>query len=172
MQKLQWTEPPAFRRAIDQREAANRPWQPHLRAAGVFVAFLALRGFVQLTRPQANSISWPLSIGLAVVLAVFAAYLLPWVIARLPNSTVIISEKGINRNTIGTSAKIRFWSWQRIGRGVIATESVAGNTYRVLRISGVDGNEIGVFGLREQPTTDAVRNAFAENAKPIELQTG
>ena len=133
MEPLLWHEPAKYRRAkFRQREKYN-PMESVRFAAFAFVVILALRGLAGMRpAPDAHPPGWLPTVGVALGVAVFVAYILPRLESLLANSIVILSEKGVNNNSVWGGATIRFWPWEKVDYCYVWTEQLYDRSYPVL----------------------------------------
>lgn len=86
--------------------------------------------------------------------AVFA-FFAPWLKAVLPCSVVIISDKGVNNNTVfGRLVRIEFFPWSHISRVIVATVVFEDRAYPVIALYSHDGQHLVTLGLKKSPTLD------------------
>jgi hypothetical protein len=167
LKKLQWHEPAAYRRAIARRETRERPWAATRYAAFVFFVLTGLRAIIGWTRPNPNLLGWPWSLAVAAAAAYFFAFLFPWLITLLPNSIVILSEKGVNNNVIGHGVTVRFWSWDKIEYATETQVELDGHVYRTLVLHDANGRVLETFGLRDKPALDEISQFLNEQGKSL-----
>ena len=140
MPQLLWHEPREYRRAKYNQLEKHNPWQSVRFACFTFLAILGFR-FLAGLRPErgAHPPEWLLSIAMAFSIAIFIAYILPRMVGVMANSIVILSEKGVNNNSVWGGVTIRFWQWSRVAFCYIWTEHVNNKPYPVLSFCDPQG---------------------------------
>lgn len=160
MSTLAWDEPRNYRRNQNSREMRVFSVET-LKTIGVVAGCLiGLRFLVGLNpRPSGVPVSWPNTILLAFVVALIAAVVAPWLIARIGMSRVILSEKGINHNVMrGIGWQINFYPWSSVS-GVQMSEEEG---QPVLRIGLKSGSTL-LVALANQPSTSEVQAYIARH---------
>lgn len=156
--QLQWQEPRAFRRAEYRERQKQNPWDAPKTAAVSFAIILALRGFVGLTRPNANLLGWgPITL-LALAVGFVVAYVLPFALGYLAVSLVILSEKGVNNNIVGHGATIYFWPWDQIGHCSFDQKTTGGRSFACLFLHDHQGEVIEALALPEKPPREEIQS--------------
>ena len=141
MNPLLWHEPAGYRRAKYTQMEALDPLRSVKFALLAFVCILGCRWLGGLhPAPDMHPPGWSLSTAMAFGIALFLAYVLPRFIGLFANSIVILSEKGVNNNTVAYGAHIRFWPWSEIAFCYVWTEALNNDRYPVL--SFCDGRSI------------------------------
>ena len=140
MSQLLWREPRAYRRAKYNQLEKLDPWWSISFALFTFLTLIGFR-FLAGLRPErgAHPPEWSLSIAMAFLLALFIAYVLPRLVGLMANSLVILSEKGVNHNSVWGGVTIRFWQWSRVAFCYIWTERINHDTYPVLSFCDEQG---------------------------------
>jgi hypothetical protein len=165
--QLKWHEPRAYRRALFRESERRNPWDASKFAAGAFALILGLRVMAGLGRANPNLPGWLPTVGIALAVAVFAAFVLPWLISLVSISLVILSEKGINNNIIGRGATIYFWPWDRVACCSTSVTSVGGRSYRTFSLHDDQGDVLATFGLPETPTAEEIRDYLQRHGKEL-----
>ena len=168
MKDLQWHEPAAYRRAIFYENEKQDPLSSLKFAGAAFGFMLGLR-FLAGTGPDAHPPPWwPHSVGVALAVAIFAAYGLPGLMSLLPGSIVILSDKGVNSNKIaGRGWIIRFWPWDEIAYGSLTTDTAGGKVYQVLCLHGADNHVLATLALSPRATMHQIQPYFSANGKSL-----
>ena len=143
----------------------ENPWESTKFAGVAFVVILAL--CYMMESGKANLPSWPKTVAIASLFAVFTAYVLPWLILRLPNSIVILSAKGVNNNVIGRGSRITFWPWSDIVFFSTSVETCDDRPVETITLHGQDGQSLANFGLSGKPTLDEVSQFLQGFGKPL-----
>jgi hypothetical protein len=137
--RLSWNPPKAFKLALFREDRRGRSFDPvpYLIALGLSVLMIG----ASIYRGKAYvGDSWPLMIGLALVMPLGFMYLLVWLSLR-GGDTVIVSEHGINHNGIvGATIVIRFWPWHRFVSCKLETIDVDGEHFDSLVAELNDGS--------------------------------
>lgn len=167
MERLQWNEPASYRRAVARQRERQIPWESIKGAAFLFFVCIAARGSAEMGRPNPNLVGWGTTLVLAATVALLVAFGLPRLLLLLPNSIVILSDKGINNNIIGHGASLRFWPWSEISSCEISTVTLAGRQYRTLTAHDTNGREIASFGLKARPTTEELKQLLTRYEKHV-----
>ena len=171
MKELQWHEPTAYRRAIYFENERHDPLNSLKFAGTTFLLFLGFRLLVG-TGSQGKQPPpwWPHTIAAAAAVAIFVAYVLPALMSVLPGSSIVLlSDKGVNNNKMaGRGWVIRFWSWDEIAYGVIATDTAGGKAYPVMSLHAVDGSVLVTLALPASPPAHEVWQYFAAHGKVLE----
>ena len=140
MPQLLWHEPPGYRRAKYNQLEKLDPWKSVRFAVFAFLTILGMRYWAGFSpEPGKHPPEWPLSIAMAFSVALFVAYILPRLVGLLANSIVILSEKGVNNNTVWGGVTIRFWQWNSVAFCYIWTESINNRNYPVLSFCDSQG---------------------------------
>lgn len=170
---LQWTEPPAYRRAVAWAADRKHAWKALYPVTAIFVGILAVRGLVEFFHwtggNYPNRPGWLPSAGIALAGAIAFGLVLPRLLLYLPNSNVILSEKGINNNVVGRGTRVTFWSWDKIGYGRVEFVDANGMEYPVLTVYAVDHAIVATLGLRAQPTPSEIAAFFRRHGKELDV---
>ncbi len=147
MKELRWHEPASYRRAKYFEQERQDPFRS-LRFAGfALLVILGIR-FTAVTGPDSHPPGWPQSIALAVGLALVFAYGLPAMIAHLPASIVILSDKGVNNNVLtGLMWRIRFWAWDKISHYSMHPVAVGGHNFDIIALHGANDEMLVTLAL-------------------------
>jgi hypothetical protein len=168
--RLQWTEPAAYKRERHRKAAAGRPpdYVPWLIALGLTA--LMIGASVYRREPYVAG-SWPLTVLLAIAIPFGLMLFLRWTTSAF-GDTVILSEKGINRNGFeGAAAVVRFWPWDRIARCTIHTVEAEGKPLRLLFAhTGADRSGHG-FAIAPAMDPEAVVRTVEANGKACEVES-
>jgi hypothetical protein len=158
---LQWREPGAFKRAVQQAGGADR------KALGPALLVVGLVLVLRAISPQReNSLSWPLMV-LVALGAGLAVYGLWWFTAWTP-SEILVSEKGINRNGYtGGRLQVEFWSWDRIASASLERLHVGQQSFPALVLHGANGGVLGSIGLSASVSEAAIRDALRRHGKDV-----
>ena len=126
--QVQWAEPRAYRRAMEKRGPQPHPTQSLLFAGVTFLVILLLRALFGLRpEPGANPPGWAMSVAVAAAIALMLAFGMPLLAKLVSRNIVIVSDKGVNCNTIwGSGIRLRFWGWDRVSYCVSWTSTVEG----------------------------------------------
>ena len=173
MKDLLWHEPAKYRRAkYNQMEKAN-PLKSLQFAGLAFVIIMALRGLAGMSpRPDRHPPDWGISAAIALGVAVFAAYLLPRFVGLFANSIVILSDKGVNNNSVHGGATVRFWPWDKIAFCYAWTEQLNGEAYRVLSFCDRNSVVLTTLCLDKPERMREVEAALAANRIPMQYENG
>jgi hypothetical protein len=149
------------------RLASSKPTSLWVQAGiilGLGVACVALRAII----PQGNR-PWPywavFLLGLWLgVMGLFVRYMV-----TLVPTVVIVSRKGINRNSFaaGPGLHVVFWSWDTVGSGRVESATVGGRRIRVLTLYSFNQEEIGAVGLPLTVSLDALAAEFRARGKSL-----
>ena len=141
MNQLLWHEPAKYCRAKYSQMEALAPLRSVKFALFTFFFILGCRWLGGLhPAPDMHPPGWSISTAMAFGIALFVAYILPRIIGLFANSIVILSEKGVNNNTVGLGMRVRFWPWNEIAFCYVWTEALDGDQYSVLSLC--DGSSI------------------------------
>ena len=133
MNQLLWHEPARYCRAKYNRMEALAPLRSVKFALFAFLVILGCRWLGGLhPAPDMHPPGWSISTAMAFGIALFVAYVLPHFIGLFANSIVILSEKGVNNNTVAHGVRVRFWSWSEIAFCYVWTEALDNERYPVL----------------------------------------
>jgi len=162
-----WTEPTAYRRSKFRELEHAQPAKPLLFACFVFLALIAVRFMAGLrSQPGHNPPGWQLVIPICLVVAVFAAYVLPRIAGQITKYIAILSDKGVNLNSTGFQTKVRFYPWDSIGHCQFATEAFGDSNFEIVNLFDKEGKwirDLALNGNREE-----VRRYFARRGIRIE----
>jgi hypothetical protein len=147
-----------------KREREN-PWESLRFAGAVFLALILLRYLGGRTNPNLPGLPQTLLISLAAAFVI--AYAFPWFLLLLPNSIVILSEKGVNNNIIGRGAAIRFWPWSQIAYCTLSSMGTGRKVFRILTLHSDDGNLLERFGIPNNPPDDEIRSLLKRYGKTL-----
>lgn len=172
MVQLRWHEPASYRRAVARRHGRAALWESCKFALVVFSLMVGIRALDGLGRANPNLIGWTGMLVLAASTALLVAFGLPAFLRLLPNSIVILSEKGINNNIIGLGASIRFWPWGEISSCGVSTVTLDGKQYRTLVAYGADGRELASFGLSDSLTLEEIQQLLKRYGKRLHANAG
>lgn len=169
MKAFQWHEPASYRRAIYYENERSDPGDSAKFAGSSFLIVLGLR-FLAGLGSNAHPPAWPVSIGVAALIALFTAYGLPTLMSLLPGSIVIISDKGINNNKMtGRGWQIRFWPWEQIAYCTVSMDSVGGKTYEVISLCAEDGHVLVTLAFTDRSASEQLNDFLRANGKqPIQ----
>ncbi len=144
MNEITWREPRAYSRAVYRENERTNPLNSLGFTAFAFVALLALRGLAGVRpAPDAHPPAWSIVVPASMVLAVFIGYGLPRIMGYVGQAFIILSPKGVNRNTVSNRTQIRFWPWSSLAAVRFADVDLAGQKFRVVQFLG-PGGELAV----------------------------
>lgn len=121
---------------------------------------MLLRAYAGWSDPNPNQPDWYVTTALATFTAFLLVYLLPTVQDFLPNSLVILSEKGINNNIVKGGVHISFIPWDRIGKAVIDPVELDGSVYLAISIYSPSDNHIVTYGVGKKTPIGEIREYF------------
>ena len=147
-----------------EREREN-PWESLRFAGGVFLLLIALRFLGGRGNPNLPGLPQTVLISLAAAFVI--AYVFPWFLLLMPNSMVILSEKGVNNNIIGRGATIRFWPWTQIAYCALAEVVIRGREFRTLSLHAEDGSLLEQFGIPDNPQDHEIRSLLERHGKTL-----
>ena len=171
MKQILWHEPAKYRRRKYKEKEEKYPLESVKFALFAFVLILALRGLSGIhPAPDAHPPEWGLTAGIAIGVAVFAAYILPRFIGLMANSIVILSNKGVNNNIVGRGMTIRFWAWDKISYGYIWTEKLYDEYYPVISFCDADERLLVTLGLDKNADMHEIEMVLKENGKTLRYE--
>lgn len=124
MEVLSWDEPRSYRRSENLRGLKILGPETFKSFFIVTGGLLLLRGLVALNpNPKNNPIGWGPMLGLAIGVGVIASFVGPWLIASLGFARVLLSNKGVNHNSLkGFAWRIDHYPWSTIESALIGVE--------------------------------------------------
>lgn len=168
MKQLLWHEPAKYRRAKYNQLEALDPMRSVKFALFAFFFILGCRWLGGLNpAPDAHPPGWIVSTGMAFAIALFTAYVLPRLIGLFANSIVILSEKGVNNNTVGHGVRVRFWSWSEIAFCHAWTETLNNDQYPVLSFCDNGGIVLATLARSEKVSLSEIERALQACNIPI-----
>ena len=172
MQQLLWHEPAKYRRAkYRQHEKAN-PLESVKFGAFAFAVILALRALAGLhPASDKHPPEWPATAVGALAFALIAAYGMPRIIGLFANSIVIISDKGVNNNTVGRGVTVRFWAWDKIDYCYAWTETLYGAAYPVISFCDAAGIVLATLCLNDKVSLQQIEAALQARNVSLRVET-
>lgn len=166
---IQWAEPRAYRRAIDNPGPQPPPTRSLVFAGTTFVVVLTLRGLFGLRpNPGASPPSWAMSVAVAAAIALVLAYLLPLFAKVVTVNTVIVSDKGVNCNTVwGPGIRLRYWNWDQVACCVSWTTTIEGSPRPVFSLMGASGETLETFALARTVDLEALRILIERSGREL-----
>ena len=137
--QLRWQEPKAYGRVkfAQSEEANSSEWLK--TTSGIFVVLIGLRIMVGIQQqPGTQPPSWSVYVPAALALALFITRIVPRLVGLIAVSTAILSEKGVNLNTVGIGASVRFVPWENIKCAEFWTDDAGGKPHQVVSFMGRD----------------------------------
>ena len=107
---------------------------------------------------------------MALGIALFVAYVLPRIVGLFANSIVILSEKGVNNNTVGHGVRVRFWPWSEIAFCYAWTESLNNDQYPVLSFCDGSGIVLTTLARSEKIPLSEIERVLHAYAIPIQYE--
>ncbi|MDR3692225.1 MAG: hypothetical protein P4L46_22780 [Fimbriimonas sp.] len=99
----------------------------------VFFTLVGLRVVVGLqSAPDTHPPEWRLYLPAAAAVAVFVTSGIPRLVGLIAITNVILSELGVNQNTIGAGVHTRFVPWNRISSAEIWTDATGKPEHQVI----------------------------------------
>ena len=149
---IQWTEPTAFRKAVNKAAEHRKPLDSLKIASGIFVVVLGLRWMYSLHHTSSsNPPQWGAMVIFSLIIALFVAYGLPALFSVMSTSIVILSEKGINNNRMAYGRWVfHFWEWEQISRAALVSEEIGSGNHRVLKLIDNNGQLLATLALSPQ----------------------
>jgi hypothetical protein len=156
--------------AVNGQQSNQTKWTPFKHAGFVLAVCLGARATGGMEGANPNLPGWLPTIAVATAIALVLAFALPWLVARMGNSLVILSDKGVNNNIVGRSVSIRFWPWDEIAFCTIANVSLNGESYRTFRLHGAQGQVLATFGVGSGPSVDQIEEMLRIHGKRLNAQ--
>ena len=172
MKQLLWHEPARYSRAKYSQMESLAPMRSVKFALFTFFVFLGFRWLGGLhPAPGMHPPGWAVSTGAAVGVAVFAAYVLPRLVGLFAKSIVILSEKGVNNNTIAHGVTIRFWPWSAIAFCYVWTEALYNDHYPVLSFCDDCGIVLTTVARSEKVSLSEIERTLHACGIPIQYDS-
>ena len=171
MNPLLWHEPAQYCRAKYNQMEALDPLRSVKFALFAFVFILGCRWLGGLhPAPDAHPPGWSITTAMAFGIALFVAYVLPRIVGLFATSIVILSEKGVNNNTVGPVVRIRFWPWSEIAFCYVWTEALNDDRYPVLSFCDSRSIVLTTLARSEKVPLSEIERALHAYGIPIQYE--
>lgn len=172
MNQCKWTEPRCYRREMFRQSDNNNIWKS-LQFAGIsFIVLLGLRFIAGLGNPNPQLPDWISTTGVALIIALFLAFVFPWFISLFEVSNVFLSAKGINNNIVGHGATLYFWPWDKIAYCGFSEREIHGIRYPTVSLFDHQDQLLTTFGIPTETIRDSIRAFLEQNGHPIASLSG
>lgn len=169
MTPLQWHEPSAYRCALARQNKRERFWGSLKFVAFIFIVMIGVRAMGESGSSHPRLPGWLPTLLIASGVAVLLAFVLPWLLLRLPSSIIILSEKGVNNNLIGPGVKIYFWTWAEITSCSVSAVTIGERSFRTFGLHGANGQVLATFGVGDKPTAEEIEQYLNFYGPPLRI---
>jgi len=133
IEQLTWIEPKGYGQHKFRQKEKISPKETLRTTLSIYVILMGLRVIVGLNQDStSHPPSWAIYTPFAIFFSFFIARILPRLVGMIAVSTVILSEKGVNLNTVGVGASIRFVPWAEIDQVTFESEQSGAMSFSVL----------------------------------------
>ena len=169
--QLLWHEPAKYRRIkFRQAEKAN-PLESIKLTLFSSIVLLGLRWLVGFRPAEGARLpEWPAVFGASIGLGIFVAYGMPRLEGLFANSIVILSEKGVNNNSVWGGATIRFWAWEKIAFCYHWREELNGEAYPVLSFCDSDSIVLSTLCMSRSVPIEEVAALLELYGVPLQFE--
>lgn len=158
-----WYEPLAVKR---DRLAKTDPWYPNRvkiavkTGVGAALAYAVFDAVVKSSGRSGSANYWLGMLFVAVAAGTLYGLLRPW-LASFVESPIIVSQQGINRNSI-LPMRAEFCPWESIGELVVERWPARNGAFRALVAYDPCGKVLATFGVAPETTVAQIAAAVSQ----------
>jgi len=166
MDKMQWEEPAAFKRAMARRDGTG---PNYLKSCGMGALLCAVTLAAIAYHGNLIADSWLISILVCFSFIPVVGFLIS-MIGQISTNKIIVSGNGITRSVAqGSGLTMMTWLWENVVCGHIGVVVLEGHTFPALLLEMDAGEEVAI-GITSKTDLKLLRDLFQANGKELTEQ--